>query len=167
MLHRAALLLLVVVCVCSCASPRPAGASPPQDFSFSVTVLGGPGASPGWYAVDADNTLRVNRSLRTSSTPVPPAARVLSREEVLGVWRRSSSMESMAGATRIASDASALPATASIAYDGILLSSTGNGATRSSVFVPPPQGDAEAWNACLRLTQHMESLTQGRDPTLR
>ena len=70
------------------------------------------------------------------------------------------------GAARIASDAAALPATASIAYAGVLLSSTGDGATRSYVFVPPPSGDADAWDACLRLAQHMESLSRARDPSL-
>ena len=166
MLHRAVILLLAMLCVCSCAPPRAAGTSPPRDFSAHLTVLGGPDAPPAWYAVGADNALRISRSLRTTSTPVPPATRVLSQGEVVGVWQRTSALESADGAARIASDAAALPATASIAYAGVLLSSTGDGATRSYVFVPPPSGDADAWDACLRLAQHMESLSRARDPSL-
>ncbi|HEX2837816.1 MAG TPA: hypothetical protein VHN77_06780 [Phycisphaerales bacterium] len=166
MLYRAACLLFIMLCVCSCASPRAPGTSPPRDFSAHLTVLGGPDASPAWYAVGADNTLRISRSLRTASTPVPPAARVLSRGEVLGVWQRSAALETADGAARIASEAAALPATASIAYAGVLLSTTGNGATRCYVFVPPTRGNADAWDACLRFAQHMESLSQARDPSL-
>ncbi len=166
MIHRAAILLVAMLCVYSCASPRPAGSSPPPDFSLNLTVLGGQDATPAWYAIGADNTLHISRSLRTNSSPVPPAARVLSRGEVVGVWQRSAALETTDGAVRIASDAAALPATPSIPYAGILLSSTGNGATRSYAFVPPPKGDAEAWGACLRLAQHLEIISQGRDPSL-
>jgi hypothetical protein len=86
-------LLACVVVLGACAHGRartPAGADLPDDFALAVTVLPVKGApapmAPAWYVLEPDDVLHVALGERLATSTYPPAAAMLTREQVRKVW---------------------------------------------------------------------------------
>lgn len=89
MIRFAAAFSVLSICLLgACArTPRAEGARPPADFSLSLTLSSGTGASePAWYILQPDGTLRAARGAagRESARPLP--VRLLTRAEFDRVW---------------------------------------------------------------------------------
>lgn len=134
----------------------------------SLTVLGGEGplATPTWYLVGADDTLRVVRTVRTPATPAPPVVRVLGRSEVFGVWQRSRALLEC-GAPRVADEADGLPATSVLPLHAAVLAITAQGSVRTFVIRPtaPDRPAADGWGLAGALAGYLETLSEARDPS--